>query len=66
MLASEISVYLECYPQMDKFFSGIATIDNIPYLEEEDFAIINTEYVHDNVCKGRIYILGFNLYVPLK
>ncbi len=46
MRTSEIKSYLEDIPQVRLFFRGVYGIDEVPLLCEDDFAIINTEYVN--------------------
>ncbi len=45
MLGSEITRYLEDISQVHPFFRGVHGIDKVPRLSEDEFAIINTEYV---------------------
>lgn len=45
MKASEIESQLSRVAQVYKYFRGFSTKDNIVVLDEEEFTIVNTEYV---------------------
>ncbi len=45
MKASQIENVLSHVSQVHKFFRGFSTRDNIAPLREEEFTIVNTEYV---------------------
>ncbi len=57
MRGSEIQAKISSITQLRPFFAGISTIDCIPTLEEDDFTIVNTEYVFEYLLKEKSFTI---------